>query len=99
MTRRENADKLAQAQEERDWKWLMSTKPGRRIVWRLLAECHMFQTTFSPDSATMAFNEGERYAGLRIQGRIDQFCPEQYEAMRRENIEHYDDTNERGTEE
>lgn len=77
--------RLALEVEHGDWKWLMSAKRGRRIVWRLLDQSGVFQISFNPNAMQMAFNEGNRNYGNRILAAIHALCPELYPVMVREN--------------
>lgn len=88
--------KLARETEEGDVKWLMSSRRGRRIVWRILERCGVFRLSFNSNSMTMAFNEGQRNEGLRLLSLIHQLCPELYPVMVREqNERNTDDGHER----
>lgn len=88
--------KLARETEEGDLKWLMSSRRGRRIAWRILERCGVFRLSFNSNSMTMAFNEGQRNEGLRLLGLIHQLCPELYPTMVREqNDRNTDDGYER----
>lgn len=78
--------KLAKDTEESDFKWLMGSKRGRRIVWRSLDRAGVFRLSFNVDSMTMAFNEGTRNEGLRILMQIHTLCPELYHVMVKEQI-------------
>ena len=40
-------DKLAKENEEADLKWLMGSKRGRRVVWRLLDQSGVFRLSFN----------------------------------------------------
>lgn len=84
----EARSKLVQQQETDDVKWLMSTKRGRRIVWRQLERAGVFQLSFNPTAMVMAFNEGRRSEGLRTLAQIHEFCPEQYTNMTQEQTKH-----------
>ena len=77
--------KLAKDNEEADFKWLMSSKRGRRIVWRLLERAGVFRLSFNTNSMAMAFAEGSKNEGLRTIGMIHTLCPELYPVMVREN--------------
>ena len=77
-------NKLAKDTEEADLKWLMGSKRGRRIVWRLLDRAGVFRLSFNTNSMTMAFNEGNRNEGLRILAQIHTLCPELYPVMVKE---------------
>lgn len=79
-------DKLNRDTEEADLKWLMGSKRGRRIVWRLLDRAGVFRLSFNSNSMTMAFNEGNRNEGLRTIALIHTHCPELYPVMVKENV-------------
>lgn len=78
--------KLSRAVEKEDWKWLMSGKRGRRIVWRLLEWTGVFKSSFTGNSETF-FREGMRNVGLILMARINEYCPEQYTNMVQEQRE------------
>jgi len=75
---------LARDSEESDLKWLMGSKRGRRIVWRLLEQSGVFRLSFNSNSMTMAFNEGNRNFGNRTLMMIHAICPELYSTMAKE---------------
>lgn len=85
--------RIVQANEDDDFKWLMSNKRGRRIVWRLLEQAGVFRISFSQNSMQMAFNEGGRNYGNKILAQIHLLCPELYPAMQKEstNVNRKDD--------
>jgi hypothetical protein len=92
---REEADtrkRLEAESEELDVKWLMSSKRGRRIVWRLLEQAGVFRLSFDPNALQMAFNEGNRNFGNRTLSQVHEFCSEQYPVMVKENT-HGNDRN------
>lgn len=78
--------RLDRENEESDFKWLMSSKRGRRIVWRLLEQSGVFRSSFNPTAMVMAFNEGNRNYGNRTLALLHQSCPEQYPQMMKENV-------------
>lgn len=79
-------NKLAKDTEEADLKWLMGSKRGRRIVWRLLTQSGVFRLSFNTNSMTMAFNEGNRSFGNHTLALIHTLCPELYPVMVKEQI-------------
>lgn len=86
---REKADdaarkRVAQEQEDKDFKWLMASRQGRRIVWRLLEQAGVFRLSFSQNSMQMAFNEGGRNYGNKMLAQVHTLCPELYPVMVRE---------------
>jgi len=79
-TNRTSSAKLARQVEGNDWKRQLSTKEGRRFVWRLLCDCGVFRSSFTGNSETF-FNEGRRSVGLKMLGEIDAHAPEAYALM------------------
>ena len=80
----EQRNRLARDAEASDLKWLMSSKRGRRIVWRLLDRAGVFRLSFNTNSMQMAFAEGNRNEGLRVLAQIHTLCPELYPVMVKE---------------
>ena len=65
----------------------MATPQRRRYVWEKLAAAGIFATTFSTDPLQMAFNEGQRNAGLILLNDVIENCPEQFILAMRESNE------------
>jgi hypothetical protein len=89
----QDADREAQADrlrllsevEQLDVKWLMGSKRGRRIVWRLLEQARVFALSFDTNAMRMAFNEGNRNYGNRTLDLIHTTCPELFSVMLKES--------------
>lgn len=81
---RELKDRLERSNEESDLKWLMGSKRGRRIVWRLLDQAGVFRLSFNPNAMHMAFAEGNRNYGLRMLTMIHATVAEMYPVMLKE---------------
>jgi alkylation response protein AidB-like acyl-CoA dehydrogenase len=77
-------ERLAQEAEEADIRRLMTSKWGRRFLWRLMDQAGVFRLSYAPDAMAMAFAEGNRNSGLRILNLIHTLCPEHYPAMLKE---------------
>jgi hypothetical protein len=77
--------RLAAEVEALDVKWLMGSKRGRRILWRLLEQAGVFRLSFDTNAMRMAFNEGGRNYGNRTLDLIHRTCPEQYTVMLKES--------------
>jgi hypothetical protein len=78
--------RLIREAEEADIRWLMSSKRGRRIVWRLLEQAGVFRSSFSPTAMQMAFNEGYRNYGNRTLALIHENCSDLYPLMLKEAL-------------
>jgi len=76
---------FAQDSEESDLRWLMGSKRGRRIVWRLLERANVFLPVFRANALEMSFAEGNRNFGLHTLTLIHAHCAEHYAAMVKEN--------------
>lgn len=65
---------------------LMQHQDGRLMMWDMLSECGVFQTTHQGESThASAFNEGQRNVGLKLFLRLMKLCPDQYATMQKEN--------------
>lgn len=80
-------ERLAREKEQNDLRWVMSTKQGRRFMWRLLGEAGVYRLSFNTNNAVMAFNEGARNIGLSLVTSIVEACPDRYAEMRNEQKE------------
>lgn len=80
-------ERLAREREVSDLCWVMSNKQGRRFVWRLLEKAGVFRVSFNTNNAVMAFNEGNRNAGLQLLNDIMIACPEKHTLMLNEQKE------------
>jgi len=76
--------RLIREVEINDLKWLMSSRRGRRIVWRLLELSGPFRISFDTNAMKMAFNEGTRNLGNQLFGEVMTLCPEMYPVMVKE---------------
>lgn len=77
-------ERLRREREANDLRWVLSTKQGRRFMWRLLSEAGVYRLSFNTNAATMAFNEGARNIGLGLVTSITEACPDLYAQMRAE---------------
>lgn len=63
---------------------LLGVKQGRAWMFRLLASCHIFQSSFDNDALRMAFREGERNVGLRLLAESQSADPDLFALMLKE---------------
>lgn len=83
IRRREKQAKIDDAQHAAVTREIMSTAQGRTWMWTQLSRCHVFDTTFTGEALTSAFNEGERNIGQQLLNEITSTCPDQFiQAMR-----------------
>tara|TARA_Y100001963_G_scaffold125931_1_gene177963 strand:- start:4 stop:348 length:345 start_codon:yes stop_codon:yes gene_type:complete len=90
---KKSADRIERQNQESDIKWLMSSKRGRRFVWRLLEQAGVFRSSFNTNAMAMSFGEGNRNYGLQLLNLIHTLCPELYPTMIKEqqNVRNADD--------
>lgn len=60
LERNDHDDELA------DLRAVASTSEGQRFLWRLMAQCHTFESTFDVEPHQHAFNAGERNIGNQV---------------------------------
>ncbi len=77
-----NRKKLAEQQESKDWKRVLSTPAGQRVVGWVLDQCHLHQPSYSMNSSTLtALREGERNIGLRLLCHMERLCPDAWKKI------------------
>ena len=69
-----------------DIKVVLSTRAGRRFIWKHLTGTGIFQSCFTGNSATF-FNEGRREVGLKILAEVNAASPDSYLLMMKESNE------------
>lgn len=80
-----NKQALAIEAEENLFRHIMRDEKGRRLMFWLLEQSHMYRPSFVPgDQFQTAFAEGERNIGLKLFAKIQQHCPTEYMAMMEE---------------
>lgn len=85
---RKLSEKQALRQYLADVEAILKLPEGRRFLWKLLCDCHIFQTSFSQNALTMANWEGERNVGLKIWATLEQVSPEIILLLMKENQRH-----------
>lgn len=83
----EEEQKLDRLLEIDDFKFVMEDKRGRRFLWRLLAQCGVFRSSYTGNNETF-FREGQRNIGLAYMALIHEACPEKYSLMLKEQKEY-----------
>jgi hypothetical protein len=83
---KERTQKIKDAEklEGADLLAVLSTSEGKRLLWRLMTFCHIFESSYHP-SSQIYFNEGVRSVGLKILADIQAADPEKFLQMMREN--------------
>lgn len=72
-----------------DLRYVLGSKQGRRVVWRLLSEFGVFRTphVIGALSEDNAFRAGFQSAGLKLLVEVNQAAPEQYLKMQQEEVD------------
>lgn len=76
---------LLEQREIDDFKWFLSDKRGRRILWRLLSSTGVFRSSHTGNALQTAFLEGQRQIGLELFAQAHRLCPNRYAEMAQEN--------------
>ena len=66
---------------------LMRNRAGRRWMYNILANCHVYHTSFDKNALVMAHLEGERNAGLMLITELKALEPDLYIQMLRDAAE------------
>lgn len=81
-----NAERAAREQLKSDLRSVMGTLAGRRFLWHILDDlCQLHGGSFTGNSTTF-YNEGRRSVAIDVMKLVQQFCPETYVDMVREQI-------------
>lgn len=75
--------KDARREELRDLEFVLSSREGRRFVWKLLEMCGVFTSSFTGNSQTF-FLEGQRNIGLKVLADVNEASLEKYVVMMKE---------------
>lgn len=62
----EEADRLKEEQLLSDFEVVLKTPQGKRFLWWLLGETHIFHSMFTGQSNGTIFRNGEHSVGLRV---------------------------------
>lgn len=68
-------ERLRRERELEDLRSVLGSPAGRRLLWRLLGECHVFESIWRA-SAEIHFLEGKRNVGLFLLHEIHEARPE-----------------------
>lgn len=67
------------------WKGMLATERGRKVMYDLLASCHLGANPFSKDSLVMAYQCGEMNVALQLLPLLMNDLPDLYLTMLKEN--------------
>lgn len=84
IRRKKNQQSRDRITDELVTRSLMTTVEGRRWVWLRLSEAHMFAEEGGLDPYWMAYEKGQRRAGLRLLKDVQMWAPSEYILMSNE---------------
>lgn len=67
-----------------DYKSVMSTPQGRRVLWGIMVSARTFGTSFDDNPYKTAYNEGKRAIGQEIYADIMAYCPDLFLVAQKE---------------
>jgi len=68
-TRRANTKRERKAQLD-DLRTVLSTRPGRNLIWRMLSQAGIYQTPFGPDDRISNYNMGRHNYGMWLLAEV-----------------------------
>lgn len=80
----EKKEKWSRKQEIEDMQFMLSTMQGRRVLWRFLSHCKVFESIWHP-SALIHFHSGRQDVGHFIMSEISEADQEGFLKMMQEN--------------
>ncbi len=80
-------ERIARLMELEETKWVLSSKQGRRFLWRWLGKCWVCSLSFNQNNSIMSFNEGKRSVGNELLADINESASESFFTMMKENKE------------
>lgn len=63
---------------------VLKTREGRKLLWRYLGICGVYEQSFNGNGSWTFFNEGRRSVGLMILAEITKASPEAFLEMMKE---------------
>lgn len=84
------ASRQARLQEVNDLRTVMSTRAGRRFIWRLLETTGVYRSSYTGNADTY-FREGARNVGLVLIRDIHEHCFDKYVEAMNERKDGHDD--------
>ena len=73
--------------EKEDVVHVLSSRHGRRFVWKYLSICGVFKLSADNSGSWTYFNEGQRNIGLKLLNDINETDPANYILMMKEHNE------------
>jgi hypothetical protein len=74
-------------EEDRDLAWMLSHPQGRRLIWKWIAECNIYNAGFEQSGSALYYKEGARNFGVKLLANVTRVNPEAYLQMIKENNE------------
>lgn len=81
------AQEILQQQRRDDFRHLMQSPQGRRLLWELISDCGVYASLPVQDHAIMAYQEGRRAIGLQLLAQANGE-PALFRTMQNENAKY-----------
>jgi hypothetical protein len=79
------AEEKEREMELADLRFVLGTPQGRRLIWRLLKHCRVFNSVFHNSGSVTYYHSGMQDVGHFIQAEVIEAKKEAYFEMMREN--------------
>ena len=80
-------EKLEADNQVNEMKKVLDTLEGRRVLWRIMEFCGLFENRWVPNSARVSYDQGQRNVGLYVLAKVQEADVEKYFEMMREKEE------------
>lgn len=75
------SEKFMDDERLNDWRSVLATPEGRRVLWRVLAQCNTSKSIFALDHGTISYRSGWQDAGHYVMAEINEADPRAFLVM------------------
>lgn len=79
-------ERKLRSREVGDIKKILELPQGRRVIWKILTDCHIFNISFNLNTKQEDFREGERNIGLKVLDRVNEADVNAFAQMQAEYV-------------
>lgn len=81
VKRAKDVVKYSRDDELNDWRAVLGTPEGRRVLWRVLEQCNTNKSIFAADHGTISYRAGWQDAGHYLMAEINEAEPRAFLRM------------------
>ncbi len=86
VKRKKSRAQRLREQNDEELRAVLSQPVGRAVIWRILQDCGIYQSSLSSEALQMAAREGRRNLGLWLMGEVHSADAQAYALMQGEAV-------------